>query len=459
MTQAEKARQILQKWQSDPVICYKSLFDNRLWSKQEEVIQSVWANDRTAVKSGNTVGKSRIAAVLTLMWLAAHKPAKVVTTAPGFSQVEGILWKEIKLLADQMKIKFTTRPLNTELNLAPDWFAVGISTNDTTSFQGRHSPRLLVIIDEAYGVDPEIWEAVTALHPYRVLAIGNPIAPAGEFYKCFQSPLWNKITISCLDAIRWQIENGEIPGLVTLKWAEEVAAEYGKDSAYYKAHILGEFPQDDESSLIKVSWVEDARKKELENTPNALKIIGADLATKHGANYSTLGYRVGHDIHELKNYLQLPALEHTRMISRKYSEKEADNIVFDADGLGENFGEMLGMDHLPYLEFHGGRNAPAIDGRRYKNLRTQCYYLVSEKFRRGMYSLKLLGDKEYELLKNQLCTIKTKYPDPVGRMQIETKEDLAARGITSPDMSDTFMMMEYSYFMGRQGDIAPMSYR
>lgn len=459
MTDQEKAKKIIQAWQSDPLVCHESLFDNILLPWQAQILQSVWANERTAVKSGNTIGKSHIAAKTVLMWLASFNPSKVVTTAPTFAQVEGILWKEIGALASKMKIRFDKKPLNTELNLGPEWFAVGLSTNDTDSFQGRHSPYLLVVLDEASGVGPPIWEAVNSLHPYRILAIGNPLKPEGEFFRCFQSPLWNKITVSCLDAVRWQLANGNVPGLVTLKWCEGIAAEYGKESAYYQSHVLGEFPQDSENSLIKMSWVEAAREKEPDNNSGDIKIIGADLATKHGANYSTLGYRCGHDINYLAQFLQMPAMEHKRRLGHKYRETEADNIVFDADGLGENFGEILSMDHLPYLEYHGGRNAPAIDERRYKNLRTQMAYIVAEKFKKGLYSLKNLDPKIYELLKNQLCCLKTKWPDAIGRMQVETKEDLSARQIPSPDLMDTFFIMEYGFVMGKVGSIIPYRYR
>ena len=75
------------------------------------------------------------------------------------------------------------------------YFAIGISTDEVNRFQGFHSPHLLVLFDEALGVDPKIWEAAEGLHPHRFLAIGNPLNPEGTFFNCFSSELWNKITI------------------------------------------------------------------------------------------------------------------------------------------------------------------------------------------------------------------------------------------------------------------------
>ena len=95
MQDREIKRKIIDVYQKDPVVLVKSLFDIHLWSKQEEVLHSIWNNKRTAVKSGNTVGKSFTSALAAISFLIAHKPSKVITTAPTFLQVEEILWKEI----------------------------------------------------------------------------------------------------------------------------------------------------------------------------------------------------------------------------------------------------------------------------------------------------------------------------------------------------------------------------
>ena len=52
----------------DPVKAVKLIFGNnvKLWGKQIEVLRSVWENKYTCVKSGNTVGKSFLAALVAL---------------------------------------------------------------------------------------------------------------------------------------------------------------------------------------------------------------------------------------------------------------------------------------------------------------------------------------------------------------------------------------------------------
>jgi hypothetical protein len=114
---------------------------------------------------------------------------------------------------------------------------------------------------------------------------------------------------------------------------------------------------------------------------------------------------------------------------------------------------------MPIMEFHGGYGDMAIESAKFRNLRSQFYWIVAKKFEKGMYSLKNLPEKEYELLKNQLCCIKMKHMDAMNRIQIETKDDLMARGIKSPDYADAMVYSEYGFYMGHMGEIAPMRYR
>ena len=456
----------LKEWRDNPLQFHTSLFDRILWDKQVEVIESVRDNPRTVVKSGNTVGKTHISAEIVLWFLSTHYPAKVITTAPTWTQVEEILWKEIASMYHKAKVPFGGDLLKTELKLSDDWFALGVSTNEVNRFQGFHSPYLLVVIDEALGVSPMIWEAIEGLHPYRILAIGNPLEGVGNFYNAFQSSLWNKITISCEECVRWQKENEVIPGLVTQVWINDRAEDWGRGSPLFQSRVSGEFPEETASTLISRAWIERARKgldldgQRIEDDEDtSLRVTAVDIASKHGECETVIGYRYGHTIPEMKGYYRISMVEAKDKLGHIYSTKKTQPPVIDADGLGEGLPEILALSHIPSTEFHGGYGQKAIDYNKYKNLRTQFYCMVAKKFEKGMYDLSQLPAKEYELLKNQLSSIRIKPPDGLGRLQIETKEDLMARGIKSPDYADDFVYLEYGFWMGRYGEIKAYSYR
>ena len=120
------------------------------------MLWSVRKHKRTAVRSGNTIGKSFVAADVVMDWLFTHRPSKVVTTASSCKQVEEILWKEIRVAVSHSKWPIDTKPLNTAWNFSDDWFAIGISTDTPVNLQGFHSPALLVLIDEASGISKKM---------------------------------------------------------------------------------------------------------------------------------------------------------------------------------------------------------------------------------------------------------------------------------------------------------------
>jgi phage terminase large subunit len=457
----ESKRKLLNDWKSDPLLWHRSLFENRLWGRQEDVLLSVRDHKRTAVKSGNTVGKSRISAEIALWFLTTHYPSKVVTTAPGWNQVEEILWKEIANLARRSKIPFGGELLKTQLRFNPEHFAIGISTDEVNRMQGFHSPHMLVILDEALGINSQIWEAMEGLHPYRVLAIGNPLDNTGDFYNCFSSPLWNKMTISCQECVTWQKNNGAVPGLVTQEWIDERDSEWGHSSPLYQARVCGEFPEETESSLFSRRWFDRARdiKIDEDNIEDGPRIIACDVASKHGACETVVLFRYGHTLKNIRGFQRIPTTETRDKLCWLYHDKLPHNLTIDSDGIGEGLGDMLAERRVPYTAFHGGHGQKAIEKLRFKNLRTQFYWIVARKFEKGMYSLSNLADREFEVLKNQFCSIKVKPPDPMGRIQIETKEDLSTRGVRSPDYADCFVYGEYGYWMSRYDQIKPYAYR
>ena len=463
----EQGKKLLDDWRKDPEFWHRSCFDNFLWEKQSEILRAVRDYKYIAVKSGNTVGKTRIAAEVVLWYLSTYYPSKVITTAPGWIQVADVLWKEITQLVRTTKIPFEADILQTELRFSPEWFALGIATDNVYRLQGFHSPNLLVVIDEASGVPPEIWEAITALHPSKILAIGNPLDPSGNFFDCFSSPLWHKITIDCEECVEWQKQQKIIPGLVSQEWINERVGEWGRKSPMFQSHVLGEFPDEGEGTLISRKWVQDSRTRKNDGNDgkiqdleeDGVRVIACDVATKHGTNETVIANRYDHTLKSIKGYLHLPTTETGDRLGWNYNSFNPHTLVVDSDGIGEGVADILQTKRVPCSEFHGGYGAKALDINKYKNLRSQFYWIVAKKFEKGLYDLSQIPDKEFELLKNQLCCMKVKPPDAQGRIQIETKEDLMARGIRSPDYADAFMMSEYGWWISKYADIKAYAYR
>lgn len=463
----EQQEDIVQKWRASPIVRHYSLSDKKLWLRQEEVLWSVRKNKRTAVRSGNTVGKTFTAADVVIDWLITLPQSVVVTTAPTFHQVETILWREIRQICYLSKIPLGVEPLQTELRFNDKWYAIGLSTDKPVNFQGKHSEsgNLLVVLDEASGINREIWEMVDALHPKAILAIGNPLESTGPFAECFNGPaahLWNQITISCQECVEWQQKNGLIPGLVTRDWIKDMAELHGLKSIWFRVHCLGLPPEQDEQALIERKWVERARKGlDSEGMPldeefedDETRIISFDIASKHGSNETVIGYRYGHSFKYMEGFLHKASTWIRDEVQALYSKHAANIVVHDADGIGEPMQETLSEAYVPSEAFHGGSGQKALSGK-FRNLRSQFYWIIAKKFEKGLYNLKGLDPDVYEILLGQLCSIRTKRPDALGRFQIETKEDMLSRQIKSPDYADCFMMSEYGHYMHKFADLRP----
>lgn len=232
---------------ADPVEKCRVFFNFHAWSKQQEALRSVRHNPRTAVRSSHGTGKTSVAARAALDWVT-EGPGIVVTTAPTWHQVEGLLWKEIAVAHRQSVIPVGGKLTNTRLEFAKDWVAYGLSTDQPERFQGEHSDRILLIVDEAPGVEESIFQAaqgyLTAAGAH-VLLLGNPTKMSGTFFNAFQpGSRYEQIHISTFDTPNFTGE--EVPVEVAramphLGWPEEMAQLYGDDSPEYLVRVLGEF--------------------------------------------------------------------------------------------------------------------------------------------------------------------------------------------------------------------------
>jgi hypothetical protein len=266
------------------------------WSLQTKIIKSVFEYKLTAVKTCNAVGKSFIAAVIVVTFLMLHPNSIVVTTAPTWRQVTDVLWREIATTVKKAKYKLTDAEVTQAgLNIDSDWFAVGLSTKRPENFFGYHADHILVVVDEAGGVEEAIFKGVAAITPNanaRVLLIGNPTTPSGAFYdaftkkelgyncftvSAFQTPNFTDVGINTVDdllrlftapvgypqadwttKVNAKIEQQMNPvyrGLIAPSVVYGRLHEWGQDSPAWESLVMGEFPSQADQALIPTNLV------------------------------------------------------------------------------------------------------------------------------------------------------------------------------------------------------------
>lgn len=241
---------------------------------QERLMLSVRDHRKTAAPSGHGTGKTRDLAMIVLWWLYSFRPSKVITTAPTWTQVAKLLWAEIGALFAASAKPLPGKKNLLEITLEPDWFALGLTTAprqgdlSATRFQGFHSPHLLVVVDEAVGVDRELKEGAEgmAIGPDdRIVAAGNPTNPSSWFKEACDSPQWNVVHLDSTQHPNvLHRDHRIIPGAVTYEWIQDRLEEYGsEESALYMSKVLGLWPAQASDALIHLGWIEQAQRRGL----------------------------------------------------------------------------------------------------------------------------------------------------------------------------------------------------
>src|SRR5687767_11462660 len=139
-------------YRDEPIAFCKDILGVSLWKKQQELLLAARDHRRVACKAGHSVGKTFAVACLVIWWLYARQ-GLVITTAPTWESVEGVLWRQIHSIRLKAPVHLPVegKPEGnaTDLTIDKTWYAMGLSTNMPSAFQGRHHPDLLVVVDEA----------------------------------------------------------------------------------------------------------------------------------------------------------------------------------------------------------------------------------------------------------------------------------------------------------------------
>lgn len=427
------------------------------WSAQRAIARSVEQNKRTVVRAGHAVGKSYTAAGLAAWWVDTRPDSIVITTAPTYDQVHGILWEEIRGLHRQLGLpghalatdEWKIGGRQAAIGRKPPDSAKG-SDFDPSTFQGYHRRGgVLVILDEAGGVPEWLWnavETVTTTDNSRILAIGNPDNPGSHFAKvCTPGhPGWAQHKISVFDSPNFTGE--PVPAevavaLVTQKWAADRAAEWGEDDYKFISKVLAEFPSDHPRQVISVA---DLLACQFAEPRAASELVPVELGVDVGGGgdetvvYERRGMRAGR---QWAQRSELPE-QIGRLVLRCIRETGATSVKVDSIGVGAGVvGELRNMrargDHQ--AEVHGVNVAEAAsDPVKYVNLRAQLWWEVG-RVASQQRTWDLSAIENAETTTAQLLTPRY-FEDAKGRIQIEPKDDIRARTGRSPDQADALLL-------------------
>jgi hypothetical protein len=349
------------------------------WKRQREICDSVVRYPTTLVPTGNAVGKSFLAAGLIHWFLFTHHGSLVVATAPTQVQLEEVLWKEVERAYLGARIPLGGRLLRSPLkvDLGGGWQALAYSTTKVERFSGHHATDLFAILDEASGIAPPIYEAISSLNPSRELLMGNPLQPSGDFYdRCHaENPLANIIKISSRESPHIHLARSPW-GLADATWLEKARADYGEGSLWWICHVLGEFPDSGQDSVIPGNWLDLAARAV--HVPKGACRIAVDLAEGRGGDRSCVLVRDDNGVIDLwsSNVADFQTVASRVALQAQRYEVEDSYISYDVAGIGADFANRLRqfgiVSPTPY---RGGNDG----GPKHSNLRSYSAWRLRQR--------------------------------------------------------------------------------
>lgn len=392
---------------------------------------------QVAVSSGHGIGKSALLGMVIHWAMSTCEDCKVVLTANTDTQLRTKTWPEVS--------KWFRLGLNSK------WFQVNSesitvrepehqrvwrtdriswSENNTEAFAGLHNKgkRIVLIFDEASAIADRIWEvAEGALTDENTeilwLAFGNPTQNTGRFRECFGrfKHRWKT----------FQIDSRDVEGTNKAQ-IDKWIADYGEDSDFVRVRVRGEFPRAGSSQFIPSDVVAAARTYKAVGFERLPSILSVDVA-RFGDDQTVIGVRQGRRARILAKYRGLDTVQVAERVIKFMEEEQPDATVIDADGIGagvidqirfRGFGKRL-------FEFHGG--TAAQDSAAYFNQRAEAWGLMRDWL---LSEAEIPDDPELE---SDLTGPEYGFSSKQ-QIQLERKEDMKKRGLSSPDCGDMLAM-------------------
>lgn len=448
----------------DPVWFAENILGEVVWSKQREMLRACAEHGRVAVRSGHKTSKTRSMAILALWWPfywhIQGEDARVAISSASFDQVKKALWREVRNLVrkspayQEVLEKDPSLDPSTGLTLTSGNQVFGFSTTEPERAAGVSSPHILYLLDEASGIEDDIFEAMEGnmAGGAKIFMASQGTKTTGEFYRAFTkyAGVWHCMRISSYDSPNVTGEM-KIPGLAVKEWIDEKLDMWGSDSIAFKVRVLGEFPGEGDNTVVSRDIVDSALERWSQTAPIGKLRLGVDVARfgdDESIIYPVRGLRAHKPI-VMRNrdgtFVARAIFEAVRKM-----KKETDKTVevrIDEVGLGSSpvdalnnllkeSGDDLGIVVIP---LHVQSNASDVDN--YHNLGSEMAFQLADWLKNGGA---IPDDPSLveELVAN------TYDLDAKGRRRVMGKKDMKKVIRRSPDRRNALEMAVYEKTSG-----------
>jgi hypothetical protein len=392
---------------------------------------------RIAVASGHGIGKSAVCSWITLWAMSTAPDTRGIITASSEAMLYTRFRAELRVWfrrfrAAQHFEMSATSLLSRDESHSQTWRIdlLAWNANRPEAFAGLHNKgrRILVIFDEASAIEAPIWETVEAIATDADaeciwICCGNPLHATGRFRDCFDR-YQHRWVCKHVDSRTISFTNQR----ELQRWIDD----YGIDSDFVRARILGEFPRTGAVQFIGDELVTAAMARELDPSYSDPLVIGIDVA-RFGDDCSVIFPRKGMDCRSIAPlvFRNLPLDRFEDHIVQFCNAHPVQQLLIDGTGLGGGL-----VDHLRRRGYlvtdiqFGGKADQEIDGVRYANRRASIWGAMRHALRY------LCLPTNNQALREQLCAPQYSFSRTGDAILLEAKDMMKRRGVPSPNLAD-----------------------
>ena len=217
--------------------------------------------------------------------------------------------------------------------------------------------------------------------------------------------------------------------LPTPEWVDDAAKRWGTGSPLYISKVLGEFPEVGDNTLISPALIKAAQDREL--APIGDNTLGVDVA-RFGTDQTVMLHRRGPVARIVRTIASSPTTQTAGEVLA-LAKRHGCRAQVDGVGVGGGVVDMLREMGADVHDLQAG--SAAADSERFVNARAEWYWGLRERFEQGDIDIDPADDD----LASQLGAIRFEYTSR-GQIKIESKDDMAKRGMPSPDRADALML-------------------
>ena len=442
----------------NPTLFIEEILGCPMWWRQKEIVESVWKYKQTYVHSANSVGKTWLAGRVALAWMLCHlNPDKqedvlVIIIGAKYETLRRQTWAHLGAAFNNSLFPLgglCQATIYHPLASRPGSYVgiFGTDKDNPENIAGFHAAHMLFIVEEASKLDSDTLKAIegcTTGSNNHILLIGNPIRTEGTFFNRCTDPknkklkelgIRNVICVSAGEVPNVVLDKEIYPGMATRSWIKEQEEEYGIESPFYQARVLGKFPTIGEDQIIPLEAINAACTEDRLQSiriDESKRILALDIA-RQGADLSCIIGLSGNYV----EFLEGRRITDTTVTRDWFKQVIKDwdsktDVAIDENGLGGGPYDELRKENIPVRGWVS--QWKAHDEGRFANLKSEVLWSLRKRFIEGFIAI---PDSKF---RDKLCNDLMSY-----RYEFDNKGRIKSVDPTSksPDFGDALVIAHW----------------